>query len=165
MSRASNFRLTLRPLTPGDLPFLGALYAGTRARELSQAGWGADLQAAFLRGQFEAQHRSYRQQYPGASFDVILAGGKAVGRLYVARLPEEIRVVEITLAPECRGRGWGAALLRKVFAEADRAGLPVRLCVDAQNRARRLYRRLGFQERERKGFYLQMERPAGAKEG
>lgn len=159
MSRIRRSALSLRPITPADEPFLAALYAETRAAEMAQTGWASEMQTAFLRGQFEAQHRSYQQRFPKATFDVVLAAGKRVGRLYVARLPGEIRVVEITLAAVWRGRGWGTALLQSILAEADRSSLPVRLHVDANNRAQRLYHRLGFRGTEREGYYVKLERP------
>ncbi len=160
MSRATVPVFSLRPMTEADEPFLRALYAETRAREMDAAGWPEAMRAAFLRGQFDAQQRSYLQKYSGAAFSVVLVGGKRVGRLYVARLPEAVEVVEITLSAACRGRGWGTALLKNLLAEADGRGMPVYLHVDAQNRAQRLYRRLGFRETAREGFYLRMERPA-----
>lgn len=163
MARARSASLSLRPCTPEDLPFLSALYAETRAGEMAATRWSAEMQAAFLQGQFEAQHRSYRQQFPEGSFDVVLAAGRPVGRLYVVRLPGEVRVVEITLGSAWQGRGWGTELLKKVLAQADRAGLPVRLRVDANNRARRLYQRLGFQGTAQDGVYLHLERPVGGK--
>ena len=160
MSRALVPTFSLRPKTELDDPFLRALYAETRAREMDAAGWPEAMREAFLRSQFDAQQRSYFQRFPGATFDVVWVGGKQGGRLYVARLPETMEVVEITLSTACRGRGWGTALLKNLLAEADDRGVPVLLHVDAQNRAQRLYRRLGFRETGREGFYLRMERPA-----
>ena len=93
---------------------------------------------------------------------MVLSAGKPVGRLYVARLPEAVRVVNIALTTANRGRGWGSTLLKKVIAEAERHDLPVRLHVEAENRARLLYQRLGFRVTGRKGFYLCMERAVRA---
>ncbi len=68
-----------------------------------------------------------------------------VGRLYLARLTDEIRIVDIAIMPEHRGRGIASRLLSPdVIAEAEAAGLPVRLHVEHWNRARHLYERLGF---------------------
>ncbi len=165
MAHAQNPVLTLRPATPEDDPFLRALHAETRAREMAMTGWPEAFQASFLQGQFDAQHRSYRQRYPDASFNVVVVAGKPVGRLYVARLPDAVVVVDITLRAASRERGWGTVLLRKVIAEADGRRVPVRLHVAENNRAQRLYRRLGFQETGREGFYLRLERPTGGKDG
>ena len=76
----------------------------------------------------------------------------------MARSPEAVEIVNIALVAACRGRGWGTALLKQIFAEADRRGVPVRLHVEQTNRAQRLYRRLGFRETDRVGFYVRMER-------
>ena len=161
MPRAKPTVLSLQTVKAEDTPFLQALYAETRSPDLEATGWPPEAREAFYRGQFDAQARSYRRQYPDASFDLVLAEGKPVGRLYVARGADAVRVVEITLLPSCRQRGWGTLLLRRVIEEAHRLGLPVRLQVDAGSRARRLYQRLGFRETGREGFRLDMERPAG----
>ena len=84
-----------------------------------------------------------------------------VGRLYVDRWPREVRIVDISLLPEHRGRGLGGALLAAVFAEADAAGKPVSIHVERFNPALRLYTRLGFAFREDKGVYLLLQRPIG----
>jgi GNAT superfamily N-acetyltransferase len=154
--------LGLRPATDADLPFLFRLYASTREEELATVvDWSAEQKQAFLRQQFEAQHAWYREQYPGAAFDVVEVEGKPAGRLYVDRWEREVRVVDISLLPEHRGRGRGGALLAALFAEADAAGKPVSVHVERFNPALRLYGRLGFAFREDKGVYLLLERPVG----
>ncbi len=153
--------LALRPAADDDLPFLLRVYAGTRAEELAGADWPAEQKEAFVRQQFEAQHAWYRENYSGASWDVVEVDGVPAGRLYVARWPDEVRIVDISLLPEHRGKGHGAALLRAVFADADAAGKPVSIHVERFNPALRLYARLGFALREDKGVYLLLERPAG----
>ena len=49
------------------------------------------------------------------------------------------------IVPSAQGRGLGTALVRLVLDEAAGRGLPVRLSVLANNPARGLYERLGFQ--------------------
>ena len=109
--------------------------------------------------QFEAQDAWYRENYPQASFDVVVAGGEPIGRLYVHRGREEIRIVDIALLPEHRGGGVGTSLLRDLLAEADAAGKSVTIHVERLNPALRLYERLGFELAEDKGVYLFLERP------
>ena len=152
---------TLRPATDDDLPFLFRLYASTREEELAPVGWAPEVQEAFLLQQFEAQHLWYREQYNGASFDVVEVGGEPVGRFYVARWPREIRVVDVSVMPSHRGRGIGSELLSTLFEEADLAGKPVSIHVERENRAQRLYERLGFRLLEDKGVYLLLQRPVG----
>lgn len=153
--------VTLRPATDADLPFLSRLYASTREEELAGVDWPQEQKDAFARQQFEAQHAWYREQYAGASFDVVEVDGEPAGRLYVDRWPREVRIVDISLLPQHRGRGVGSALLAALFAEADAAAKPVSVHVERFNPALRLYGRLGFAFREDKGVYLLLERPVG----
>ena len=161
--------LTLRPATADDEPFLEQVYAGTRAAELATVSWTEDEKAAFLQMQFAAQAQYYREHYPDASFDVILldadAGGldaEAVGRLYVARWTDEIRIVDIALLPEFCNRGIGTTLLRRLQAEAQASSKPLRIHVERFNPALRLYERLGFRLVEDRGVYLFLEwKPGG----
>ena len=119
--------------------------------------WDKNQKDAFLRAQFDAQDRWYRENYTGASFDVILVDGERAGRLYLNRGDSEIRIVDIALLPEHRGNGVGSALLRDLLAEADAAGKRVTIHVERQNRALGLYERLGFHQAGEQGVYLRME--------
>ena len=154
--------MTLRRAVDADLPFLLHLYASTREEELAVVDWPPGQKEAFLRQQFEAQHAWYREQYPGASFDVVALDGEPVGRLYVARWERELRIVDVSLLPAWRNQGIGRRLLAALFAEADGAGKAVSIHVERFNPALRLYARLGFTLREDKGVYLLLERPVGA---
>jgi ribosomal protein S18 acetylase RimI-like enzyme len=112
--------------------------------------------------QFEAQHLHYHRSYPGATFEVVLADGVPAGRLYRHRLPEELRIVDIAVLPEFRGRGIGTALLGEILADGAREGLVVSIHVEHMNPAMSLYRRLGFEAAGESGPYVRMEwRPHG----
>jgi ribosomal protein S18 acetylase RimI-like enzyme len=148
----------LRPAGPQDEELLCRVYASTRAEELSVVAWDDALKQAFLRAQFEAQDRWYREHYARASFDVVLADGVPCGRLYVHRGESEIRIVDIALLPSHRGAGVGTALLRDLLDEADAGGKRVTIHVERLNPALRLYERLGFAVAEDKGVYLLLER-------
>ena len=149
---------SLRPIAPADRELLYRVYASTRAEELAAVDWSAAQREAFLRQQFEAQHAWYQQNYAGGAFDVVLdAAGRPAGRLYVARWPREIRLIDVALLPEFRRQGLGGAILRDLQAEAGRAGKPVTIHVERLNPALRLYERLGFRLKEDKGVYLFLE--------
>ena len=150
--------ITLRPVQPGDEGFLYLVYASTRADELAPLNWSEQQRHAFLTMQFDAQSRFYREQFPGAAFQVILRGGVAIGRLYVDRRADEISIIDIALVPEQRGHGIGAALLTDLIEEADRADKPVRIHVERFNPALRLYQRLGFVPIGDTGVYLLLEK-------
>jgi GNAT superfamily N-acetyltransferase len=119
--------------------------------------WTDTEKSAFVEMQFRAQAQYYREHYPNTSFDVILHDGQEVGRLYVSRWPDEIRIVDIALLPDSCNRGIGTALLCQLQTEAQAAGKPLRIHVERFNPALKLYARLGFREIEDKGVYLFME--------
>ena len=149
--------LHLRPMHAGDEAFSRQVYASTRAGEIALTGWDAQTAEAFLRMQFDAQQHHYRQHYPAARFDIIEHGGVPVGRLYVARSPSGIRVIDIALLDAFRGQGIGTTLLRALLAEADEADSSVSIHVEETNPALTLYHRLGFRPIDTCGLYRLME--------
>jgi GNAT superfamily N-acetyltransferase len=155
-------RIELRPSTPEDEPFLCAVYGSTRADELALVDWDEGQEVAFVQMQFAAQHRYYQEHYADAAFDVILCDGVPAGRLYVARWPAEIRIVDIALLPEYRNAGIGTTLLRDLLAEGAATGKRVSIHVERFNPALRLYARLGFRLAEDEGVYLLLEWAPGA---
>jgi ribosomal protein S18 acetylase RimI-like enzyme len=153
----ANLSLRLRPITPEDESFLAGVYASTRAEELAITGWSDEDKAIFCRRQFDAQSAHYRENYPGASLQVIERDGVSIGRLYVAHWAREIRIMDIALLPEHRGSGIGSKLLRGLQEEARSAGKSLTIHVERFNPALRLYERLGFKTLEDKGVYLLMK--------
>lgn len=140
------------------MEFLLALYATTREDELQQVPWTPEQKAAFVHQQFWAQHTHWHENYTDTTWDLVLVDGAPAGRLYVARWPEDIRIVDIALTPEHRGAGFGTRMIRELFAEGDASGRKVSIHVEIFNPARRLYERLGFVQAGEHGVYLLMER-------
>jgi GNAT superfamily N-acetyltransferase len=147
----------IRPAVAADEPFLYQVYASAREEEFGLVGWDDDQKGALLQMQFRAQSFSYRQNFSGSGYEVVLKGGQPVGRLFVHRGAGEIRVVDLGLLPEHRNQGIGGALLKAVLDEAAEAGKPVRLHVELFNRAVRLYERLGFAPIGTQGVHIEME--------
>lgn len=150
--------VALRPMGSADMQFLLELYATTRADELALVDWTVEQKAAFVQHQFAAQHAHWQENYTDTSWDIIVSEDRPIGRLYVARWQDEIRIVDIALLPEHRGAGIGTALMRSLFDEADESGRKVTVHVEVFNPARRLYERLGFVPAAEVGVYLLMER-------
>ncbi len=149
--------ITLRPVSSSDRDFLLQVYASTREEELRLVDWSADQKAAFVRMQFEAQDAYYREHYHPATFDVVEVDGEPVGRLYAARWDDEIRIIDVALLREHRGRGIGTTLIRSLLDEAAATGKRLSIHVESHNPARRLYERLGFEEVAEHGLYRLME--------
>ncbi len=147
----------LRPATATDDLFLRRVYKSTREEELRHIDWDETQKAALLEMQFHAQDAAYRQGFPDSGYEIILLDDRPIGRLFVHRGAEEIRVVDIGLLSEYRNRGIGGALLGAVLDESAESGKPVRLHVESSNRAGRLYERLGFRPIRIDGIHVEME--------
>lgn len=150
---ARPFAITLRPIADSDQPFLAALYASSRAQELSVVPWDEQARQQFLFSQFSLQHAHYLAHYPGAQLSVIERDGEPIGRIYVHRTPGDIRLMEITVHDAVKNLGLGTALICELLAEAELTGARVSLHVEPDNRAAVLYRRMGFTVVERVGVY------------
>jgi ribosomal protein S18 acetylase RimI-like enzyme len=147
----------LRPIREEDNVFLYRLYASTRASEMALLDWSDEQKSEFLTMQFRAQSDFYTQQFKQASFDVIEREGNAIGRLYVDRRPDEIRIIDIALMPECRGKGIGGGIMQALLDEAAEENKSVTIHVEHNNPAMHLYQRLGFRHVSDEGVYYLME--------
>ncbi|MEK8049078.1 GNAT family N-acetyltransferase [Ideonella sp. DXS22W] len=118
----------------------------------------AELRIAAMReslervGRFDPQRARERLRagFSPAHTRHIVAGGQRVG--FVVVLPQPVsddapahwRLEHLYLHPDAQGRGLGAAVLRQVMAEADAAGLELRLGALRDSDANRFYLRHGF---------------------
>ncbi len=149
-------RVELRPARDDDAVFLRVVYGSTREEELEPTGWTREQKDWFIDQQFHAQDKYYKEHYEGATYDVVLFDGEPAGRLYVARWEDEIRIMDIALLPEFRGRGIGEGLLRSLLHQGADAGKTVSIHVEQSNPAMSLYRRLGFVPVGEHGVYVLM---------
>lgn len=149
--------ITFRPETEEDLEFLYRLYASLREEELKPVAWSDEQKHAFLRQQFNAQRAHYHGNYASAEYLIIMETEAPIGRLYLHRRPEDVRIMDIALLPEHCGRGIGGLLIRELLDEAGAAGQSVSIHVEINNPAMRLYERLGFKQIDTYGVYHLME--------
>ena len=157
--------VSLRPVTPDDEVILLKVYASTREEELQQvAEWTPAQKEMFLRWQLDMQRRDYMTRFPEADYHLILFNGEPAGRLWVARTPEQIRLLDIAILPEFQNRRIGTYLLQNLIRESEATGTPLRHMIYKLNtEARRFYERLGFRLVEDERMYLLMERHPGNK--
>jgi ribosomal protein S18 acetylase RimI-like enzyme len=148
---------TRRPARDDDEPFLYDLYRSTRIDELSQTGLPPAQLDTLIRLQFTAQQHHFRQAFPDAEHLIILVDDRPAGRVLIYRSGREVRLVDIAFLPEMRGGGIGSELIRGLQAEAAAAFKPLTLYVAKQNRAARLYERLGFKAVEETGGHIHMQ--------
>jgi ribosomal protein S18 acetylase RimI-like enzyme len=146
-----------RAATEDDVPFMRRLYGSTREEELKIVAWTEEEKGAFLDMQFHAQKVYYEANYQNCDFLIIEQEGTPIGRLYIDRLPDDIRIVDIALMPEHRGKGLGRILLQEILDEAAASGRKVSIHVEQFNPALHLYQRLGFRPITTSGVYHLME--------
>jgi len=149
--------ITLRDATAEDDAFLCEVYASSRADELALVPWSQEQREAFVNSQFRAQHSYYHQQYPQASYQIILDDGEPAGRLYVLKEEENIQILDITVLPQYRGMGIGTSLIHKLLAEGVQRGMAVRIWVESFNPSRRFFERFGFSQIQEDGLNCLLE--------
>jgi GNAT superfamily N-acetyltransferase len=155
--------LTWRPEAPDDAPFLEDLYVSVRWEEVQALPWSDEMRRTFLRSQFAAQRAHYAAAWRDCSdFHILLDAGRPIGRLYLHDNGADVRVIDVSLVPDRRGRGIGGALLAAVLAAAAAEGRTVSIHVEQFNPAQRLYRRLGFRDVDVEGPYILMQYGAAA---
>ena len=149
--------ISLRDIRPSDEEFLLHVYHSTRADEMALVPWTDEQKAAFVRTQFDAQDAHYRQCFGDADYKVILQEEEPVGRLYVMRDRQEIRILDITILPRFRKAGIGTSLIHKVIAEAAETKRAVQIYVESFNPSMSLFDRLGFSVIEEDDFVRLLE--------
>nr|WP_240647644.1 GNAT family N-acetyltransferase [Paenibacillus nanensis] len=111
----------------------------------------------FLKLQWTAQQHSYSHQYPGAEHLILAYDEQKVGQALVARSGSSLSLVDLSMLPAWRNRGLGTLFIQELQAEATAESIPIRLSVLQNNRALRLYERLGFRHKAYNGLHIQME--------
>lgn len=151
----TTFAFALRPSVPADTDFEHLLYASTRddLRPL-----GPEVFDGLVGMQFRAQSMSIRLDHPQAERTIVMVQDAPVGRLIIDAAGNDIEVIDVALLPEYRSCGLGTSVLNSVFAQADRLGRAIRLHVEKQSRAVRLYERMGFVVCGDVGMYFAMSR-------
>ena len=146
--------VTLRQARADDEEFIHTVYGSAREQELAMTPWDEAQRAAFVRFQSSAQQRYYQSAFPDATQDIILYDGEPIGRLYVDRREDEIRILDITLLTAWRGQGLGTPLLRELMAEAAQTRKRLTIYNESYNRSRTLFERLGFAPIESDGLNI-----------
>ena len=146
---------TLRPVRASDGAFLAALYRSTRS-DLFLIG-DRDLSESLVDMQFTAQSAGYGERYPDALHFIIGELDTSIGRLILDFSDGSVHLVDLSLIPEARGKGHGAAVIQAMQQVAARMPAPLTLAVQQANSgAFALYQRLGFHTEQQSGPYLRM---------
>ena len=157
--------IELRPEVKKDYAFIEAVYRSTREAELNLTNWTEQQKEAFVLMQSMAQLSEYKTKFPGAVFQIIIFNKKNAGRFYTWENDMEIRLIDITLLPQFRGKGIGTTLLGDLIKRSDKVQKKISLHVDPINPALQLYQRLGFIHVKNNGRHFYMERNPVLKAG
>lgn len=149
--------LSFTPVTDENLQVAIAAYASTRDAELALVAWTAEQKNFFIQMQFNAQQADYQARFPEAAHLIIKVDGHPAGRIYLARLEDSIRLLDLTILPERRNSGIGTQIIKDLMAEAKAADQAVRIYVESFNPSLALFERLGFSPTEERGVHLLME--------
>ena len=94
--------------------------------------------------QQKAQAIGYREEFPDATYEVILFDGERAGRIVTDRSQASVAIIDIALLPSFRNRGIGSFVLDSVLEECQEGKRSCKLSVFKTNRAIGLYLRKGF---------------------
>lgn len=153
--------IELRSEKMSDAAFLRSLYATTRI-DVMVSPLPEEQKQQFIDMQFNAQTQHFRTNYANTEFLIIEKNRRPIGRLYVDRGPEEIRVMDITIMPKFRKHGIGSQLLRDIQSEARTSRVAVTLHAEKLGNMAEFYRRLGFEIVEEKEAHFFMKWVAGS---
>lgn len=131
--------ITLVPAKDVDWPRAWAIQRDA-FQELVTKTWG---------GWTDEQVQKCADAWTPAHTRLITVDGALAGWVHVDRRDAHDWLNLIVIAPSFQRRGLGGEVMRMLTAEAARRAVPLWLSVWKLNRARRLYRRLGFAEHPR----------------
>lgn len=140
--------LSLRPVTDDDIEF---------GRETHHSAYHDVVVQQFGRWDQERQDGLFEQSWAAGPHLILLLDGAPCGYVGVDRHVDRIELRELVLQPEYQGRGIGSKFLRELQREARASGIPIRLEVLLQNRAHKLYTRLGFSQTGATDTHRQMK--------
>jgi GNAT superfamily N-acetyltransferase len=134
MPRSANLTIQLQPVTGHDAPALADLRVQAMRESLEAIG------------RFDPQRARERflASFTPEDTQAILADGERVGFVVIRHLPDHILLDHLYILPARQGCGIGAQILQGLFAQADRAGLPVRVGALKGSRSNDFYLRHGF---------------------
>ena len=149
--------ISFRKIEEKDRAFIEKVYRSTREDELIRTNWTELQKQGFIIMQSIAQENDYRNKYPRASFDIILFRKQPAGRLYLFESETHILIIDISLLPNFQGKNIGSTILKELAGKARKKNKILSLNVREENRALKLYLRMGFKKISTTNEYIYME--------
>ena len=126
--------ITLRPITLSDLDFAWNLYRQSMK----------PLTEALMEWVDERQKQVVERDVVSGEASIIVQDGHDRGWLRVRESIDGLELCQLYVTLEVQNRGIGTVIVGRLIGEARRKGKKLNLEVVKNNRARRLYERLGF---------------------
>ena len=126
--------ITLRPITLSDLDFAWNLYRQSMK----------PLTEALMEWVDERQKQVVERDVVSGEASIIVQDGHDRGWLRVRESIDGLELCQLYVTLEVQNRGIGTVIVERLIGEARRKGKKLNLEVVKNNRARRLYERLGF---------------------
>jgi GNAT superfamily N-acetyltransferase len=114
------------------------------ARRIHHAAYHDVVVKQFGSWNLELQNKYFQEGWRRVPHKIILLEDEPVGVVSCEEFSDHIFIHEIQLLPEYQGRGIGTQFLKEQIAQALQAGKKIKLKVLRENRAKRLYERMGF---------------------
>jgi len=137
-------RVRLRSVTePDDNAFLEELYF-SRREDLHGLFANPEQTRQLVLMQERAQTIGYKEEFPDATYEVIIFDEHRAGRIVIDRSGSTTAIVDIALLPLFRNRGIGSLILDSVLEECRTGKRQCKLSVAKTSQAIHLYLRKGF---------------------
>lgn len=163
--RNRNPGLSLHAAERTDIPDLRALVIADTEAALGKVV-PESVTSLMVALQLDGRRPAIGPIWPDTIDGIVTCEGRAIGRLILHRSGTTIRLSELLVHPEMRGRGIGTALLQAVMATALELGRMVVARVWFDNPALKLFERAGFVDTYETDVDLVMEwRPPAAPPG
>lgn len=147
--------VALRPATPGDEPFLRALFFAIRGEEFMRAGLSGPQLDLILNQQYQAMRSYYDEVFSDAQYVIYEHEGQPIG--YHATIDRDtLHLIDISIVNDYRNMGLGTLRMQELQSDARRLEKALTLSVEKFNPARNLYLRLGFVVTEDGDVYQRM---------
>src|SRR5262245_64394049 len=111
-------RISLRAESSADEPFLHRLVIEAVTQELAAESWPEPMRSHLIGLQYAARRQAVRTHFPDGHSRIILVDDREAGWLFFACLADEVRLVEIMILVELRGRGIGSMVIRCLIENA-----------------------------------------------
>jgi ribosomal protein S18 acetylase RimI-like enzyme len=105
----------------------------------------------------EVQDHFFEKSWNAGGHRIILVNGQPCGYVAIEYRDEDIHIRELVVHPAFQNMGIGTTILEQVLEEAKSRRVPVRLGTFHENRAVKLYQRLGFKVFDQTPTHFLME--------